>query len=77
MMNVSSRNTLLQNICASFNREELRTACFTLGVDYESLEGEGKASVARELIMYLERRDVLMTSSSYVRETALGSFQIL
>ncbi|MEW5988402.1 MAG: phosphotransferase [Chloroflexota bacterium] len=35
---------------------ELRDVCFDLGVDYESLPGEGKASKARELIAHCDRR---------------------
>lgn len=38
-----------------FNDGELRTLCFDLGVDYDSLPGEGKTDRARELIAYLER----------------------
>jgi tetratricopeptide (TPR) repeat protein/LysM repeat protein len=40
-----------------FNEDELRTLCFDLGVDYESLSGEGKASKTRELIVHLERHN--------------------
>jgi serine/threonine protein kinase len=41
-----------------FDEGELRALCFHLDdVDYDSLPGEGKASKARELISYLERRN--------------------
>ncbi|MGD9100157.1 MAG: FxSxx-COOH system tetratricopeptide repeat protein, partial [Anaerolineae bacterium] len=36
--------------------EELRTLCLDLGVDYDSLRGEGKAHKARELVLYLGRQ---------------------
>ena len=40
-----------------FDVEELRSLVFDLGVDYDSLRGEGQAAKARELVAYLERRD--------------------
>ena len=47
----------LPEILASrFSDGELRDLCFDLGVDYESLAGEGKSAKARELIAYLQRR---------------------
>ena len=42
---------------SSFDEEELRTLCFGLGVDYDSLPGEGKRAKARELVGYLGRRN--------------------
>lgn len=36
---------------------ELRSLCLDLGVDYEDLPGEGKADKARELVVYVTRRD--------------------
>jgi hypothetical protein len=46
-------------IVAHFNDNELRDLCFDLGIDYESLPGEGKAAKARELTAYCQRRDRL------------------
>lgn len=40
-----------------FSGEELRTLCFYLGVDYDSLPGEGKAAKAREMIRQMRRTD--------------------
>ena len=40
-----------------FNEGELRTLCFDLNVDYDSLPGDGKANKARELVAHLERRE--------------------
>lgn len=49
--------TELAGILASrFNREELRTVCFNLEIDYDDLPAEGKANKARELVSYLDRR---------------------
>jgi hypothetical protein len=39
-----------------FSESDLRTLCFDLHVDYQSLPGEGKADKARELIQYLLAR---------------------
>ncbi|MBN1179297.1 MAG: hypothetical protein JXD18_08805 [Anaerolineae bacterium] len=38
-----------------FDQEELRTLCFDLEVDYDSLRGEGHAAKARELVALAER----------------------
>ena len=40
-----------------FDREELRTFCFHLGIDYDDLPADGKANIARELTKYLHRHD--------------------
>jgi hypothetical protein len=48
--------TYLHRLLAQyFDREELRTLCFELGIDYDDLGGEGKTNKARELVAYLER----------------------
>jgi hypothetical protein len=47
---------LRQILVEHFSEEDLRTLCFDLGVEYTDLGGEGRASNARELIAYLERR---------------------
>jgi len=49
------RNALLTMIRQTFDDQELRDLCFELGIDYENLPGEGKASKARELVSYCER----------------------
>jgi hypothetical protein len=38
-----------------FSLEEIRTLCFDLGVDFESVRGEGKSARIRELILSLAR----------------------
>jgi len=50
---------LHQTLDTRFDQEELRTLCFQLDVDYESLPAEGKANKARELVKYFERRDAI------------------
>jgi hypothetical protein len=50
---------LLRLITEKFSKEELRTLCFEYGMDFDDLSGEGKQAKARELILYLKRRDRL------------------
>ncbi|MCP4539774.1 MAG: hypothetical protein GY832_21765, partial [Chloroflexi bacterium] len=52
-----NRTKLRQKLVKRFNLEELRTLCYDLNVDFESLGGEGKANKARELVLYMERHD--------------------
>lgn len=40
-----------------FNLEEIRTLCFDLDIDYDSLPGEGKEGKIRELVAYTVRND--------------------
>jgi hypothetical protein len=49
------RLRLLEAIDRHFDGEELRTLCFELEVDYDSLPARGKINKARELIKYCER----------------------
>jgi hypothetical protein len=51
-----SLSRLRQILATRFSESELRTLCFDLGIDYDDLPGQEKASKARELIAYLERR---------------------
>ena len=50
---------LRQTLVERFDEEELRTLCYDLGIDFESLPAEGRAGKARELVAYLERRQRL------------------
>jgi len=52
---VFERRHLRRLLVEHFDMEDLRTLCFDLGEDYDSLRGEGKAGKARELVAYLER----------------------
>jgi nucleoside phosphorylase len=47
---------LRQNIIDHFSDQELRDLCQDMGIDYESLPGEGKSAKARELVAFCERR---------------------
>ena len=48
------RAVLRQNLVDHFNREELRTLCFDLGIEHENLP-DAKESLARELVAHCER----------------------
>jgi hypothetical protein len=50
-----------------FNNEELRTLCFDLEVDYESLGGEGKMGKIRELIAHMKRFHRIEELLKYLR----------
>ncbi len=50
---------LRQILIERFDEGELRTLCTDLGVDYENLPDAGKANKARELVEYLNRRNLI------------------
>ena len=54
------RGPFLTKLKANFNDSELRDICFELQIDYENLAGTNKADKARELMLYLDRRDRLL-----------------
>ena len=65
--------TLRKFIVKHFDWEELRTLCQDVGVDFDSLRGEGEEGKARELVTYMERHlrlDELITALSKQREKA-------
>lgn len=47
---------LHQVLSARFDREDLRTLCFRLGVEYDDLPAQGRDAKARELVRYMSRR---------------------
>jgi len=49
--------------------EELRTLCFDLNVPYDDLGGEGRSAKARELLLYLQRRNALSSLNSWLQQT--------
>lgn len=55
-----SGNSLYERINHTFNKSELRTLCFELGIDSEELLDEWrKSDFVRELILYCQRRNHL------------------
>jgi hypothetical protein len=51
----------------TFSKDELRTLCVDLGIDYEDIPGDGKDSLVRELVAYVERRGRLPELIAYVQ----------
>lgn len=50
---------LRQLLTTHFDDGELRTLCFDLEIDYETLPGSGKADKARELVAYAKRHNII------------------
>lgn len=50
---------LRQTLSARYSESELRDLVFDLGLDYESLPGDGKAGKARELVAYCNRHGLI------------------
>jgi hypothetical protein len=47
----------IQTILANrFDLEEIKTLCFRLGINFDSLRGEGLEGKSRELVAYFQRR---------------------
>jgi hypothetical protein len=68
----TSLRGLREILADRFEASELQDVCFDLGVDYESLAGEGKADKVRALIIYHEHRDMipeLVQEVLYLRPT--------
>lgn len=49
-----------------FGERDLRTVCFDLEIDYDDLEGEGRADRARQLIIHLRRHNRLAELYSWI-----------
>ncbi len=58
-------STLHQVLDRYFSLEEIRTICFDLRVEYDSLGGEGKSARIRELILHLARNERLPELIAY------------
>ncbi len=54
-----SPTQLREVLVQRFSLEDLKTLCFDLDVDYDSLPGEGKAGKARELVAHMQRHNRL------------------
>lgn len=65
--------TLHTVLTQRFDREELRTLCFQLGVEYDDLRGEGRAAKARELVKLCQRKEQLNRLVARVRQARPGS----
>ena len=60
---------LRQILTQYYNDGELRTMCFDLGIDYESLGGRGKSEKVAELVLYARRQNRINDIAAYVRQT--------
>jgi hypothetical protein len=67
MVQRKQRAQLRKVLAGRFSKEELRTLCFDLGIPYENLP-EGLDGLARELIIYCEKRDRLPELVETARE---------
>ncbi|MEM7116184.1 MAG: hypothetical protein AAF614_27355 [Chloroflexota bacterium] len=52
-----------------YSLEEIKTLCFNLRIDYESLDGSGKAGKARGLVQYAENHNRYDDLVAYVNRT--------
>lgn len=72
-MPLTSTVELLTLLNKHFDLEEFRMLCFTLGVDFDNLRGEGKSAKARELVVYMERRGQLDKLVAEIRRHRPGA----
>ncbi len=56
---INSLPSLHYLIAQSFNSDELQDLCLRLGEEYENIPGTGRAAKARELVLYMQRRQRL------------------
>jgi Effector-associated domain 7 len=61
-------STLHDNMDRYFSLEEIRTLCFDLGVDFDSVRGEGKSARIRELLIAMGRSGRLPELLSLVQQ---------
>lgn len=68
MPDSTDRVKLRQILTEHFDEGELRTLCFDLRIDYQSLPGEGKADKARELVAYCDRHERIAELEDHVHK---------
>lgn len=59
--------SLRQKIENLFSREEIKTLCFDLGVDYDNLPGDTKGAMSRELVIFAQRNNLLSELKEQLR----------
>jgi len=64
----TDQTQLLQILVERFGLEDLRTLCFYLDIDFDSLGGEGKDGKARELVLHMKRRGQLDRLATEIKE---------
>jgi len=60
---------LRQVLTQYYSEGELRTMCFDMGIDYESIGGRGKSEKVVELVAFAQRNNRLDNFAAYVRQT--------
>jgi non-canonical purine NTP pyrophosphatase (RdgB/HAM1 family) len=65
---VRNRIRLRELITRYFNKVELETLCFDLGIDKEDVQGNTKVELAQEVILYCERRSLTQTLLDLCRQ---------
>ncbi|MCB8977791.1 MAG: hypothetical protein H6657_10245 [Ardenticatenaceae bacterium] len=60
---------LRQVLTQYYSEGELRTMCFDMGIDYESIGGRGKAEKVADLVIFAQRNGRLNQFAAYVRQT--------
>jgi hypothetical protein len=68
-MSYVDQTSLREALTRYYSEGELRTLCFDLGIDFESLGGRGKANNARELVHFAIRQGRYDDLVAYVRRT--------
>jgi len=68
------RRSLFELINAKLDFEDLRVLCFHLGVDFDSLSGESKATKVVELIAYMDRQGRHSELAEAVQKVTSGAY---
>jgi hypothetical protein len=72
------RRQLRRKLDEHFDKEELRLLCFDLGVDFDNLPGDSKATKAMELVALMERAEQiaeLVAACEQLRQEVVWQFQ--
>ncbi|MBK9051884.1 MAG: hypothetical protein IPL78_13520 [Chloroflexi bacterium] len=65
---MTEQTTFFSLLRTHFSPDELKTLCFTLGVDYDDLDTSRKSSLARELVEHCHRRGQLPQLEATIRQ---------
>ena len=67
-----SRIELREKISQLFDASEIKTMCFDLSIDYDSLSGDNKADKVRELVGFCERHHRVGDLVNYCQKHRVG-----
>jgi hypothetical protein len=67
-LDTSKYNEIYHILSKYYNDQELRTLCFTLGVEYENLPFSGRSNKARELVTLMDRNGHIAELEAQVRK---------